>query len=572
MEILTDINQNATVITGEAATHTQAGETAKSVSSGEPLPINSNVENTTGSVPLPPPSVLTEVLLSYGLKATAQNVEILNLLLDNEITLSKENFIRMNQALRLTDSTEKALFLFLNGIKLTQANASQLDGLLDGRIRINELINNIMEALQDINDPAVKGQLMRIFSGLANMENLPLTEGQPHIGQLQQQVQTGQAQTMPQQEGPLVLNQQLNMPSPVSGGVLQQGLPVDSQALAADNTQQAPNNQILANTEAGQQTGAAANAVTTGLGQPAQAVNDAGAPIPGTTNTENMVASTTQNTLQNPTESPTQGLDTRPANDSTNVGTPIITNENATSIAGNTAPPVLAEETMAGAAGAQNIASNSMASPNAAKQASGQMRLRLPISVIKDSPEEIDKFLNNLRDAVREAARVLGEAGRDTPEAARLTRYIQALSEHIDFVSQMKHQVYVQLPLADGTGEDIMALHVYKDGKGENHKKTTARSALIAIETANLGYFETYVTKNAASVICQFRLNNKIIEQLVGANIHKLEALFKEKNLSLDSISFLPPGKQFTLLDNPDTIEGTETHREDKTFGFDRRV
>jgi hypothetical protein len=38
-------------------------------------------------------------------------------------------------------------------------------------------------------------------------------------------------------------------------------------------------------------------------------------------------------------------------------------------------------------------------------------------------------------------------------------------------------------------------LHVYKDNKKEKQSKSGSRSALIALETASLGHFETYVQK-----------------------------------------------------------------------------
>ena len=41
------------------------------------------------------------------------------------------------------------------------------------------------------------------------------------------------------------------------------------------------------------------------------------------------------------------------------------------------------------------------------------------------------------------------------------------------------------------------------------------------------------------------------IAKLVRDNIHKLDALLKDHNYTLDSFTFLPPDEPYTLLDNP---------------------
>ena len=119
-------------------------------------------------------------------------------------------------------------------------------------------------------------------------------------------------------------------------------------------------------------------------------------------------------------------------------------------------------------------------------------------------------------------------------------------------------------------------LHIYKDGKksagGGGSGETS--SALIALETAGMGHFETYVQKNATSVHCQFRLESAEIVKAVRDNIHRLGDLLKDHNYSLDSFTFLPPDEPYTLLDNPKKFEKdkNETQSVDETIHYDRSV
>ena len=70
-----------------------------------------------------------------------------------------------------------------------------------------------------------------------------------------------------------------------------------------------------------------------------------------------------------------------------------------------------------------------------------------------------------------------------------------------------------------------------------------------------MGHFETYVQKTSRSVSCQFRLESSETAQLVRDNIHKLDVLLKNLDYSLDSFSFIPQDKPYTLLDSPEIFE-----------------
>jgi hypothetical protein len=145
---------------------------------------------------------------------------------------------------------------------------------------------------------------------------------------------------------------------------------------------------------------------------------------------------------------------------------------------------------------------------------------------------------------------------------------VQTLSGQIDFMSQLKNPYFMQIPLFHDGQEMQAALHILRNPK----KKETAKdssSALIALDTAFMGLFETFVQKTAQAVTCQFRLRDKKVEQAVRANIHKLDALLRDKQYSLSAFSFLPSGEPYTVLDSPKLTEEAPVV---DVRGFDKRA
>ncbi|MCL2457077.1 MAG: flagellar hook-length control protein FliK, partial [Defluviitaleaceae bacterium] len=105
-------------------------------------------------------------------------------------------------------------------------------------------------------------------------------------------------------------------------------------------------------------------------------------------------------------------------------------------------------------------------------------------------------------------------------------------------------------PISYGGQENFLQLHVFKDGK-KSAGGSEISSALIALDTAAMGRFETYVQKNSRAINCQFRLENDEIVRAVRENIHKLDALLRAGGYSLEHFSFLPPDEPYNLLKNP---------------------
>jgi hypothetical protein len=462
------------------------------------------------------------------------------------IPLTKENVMRMNQALKLTDSMEKALFLFTNDFRLTQVNVNHLNQLLDG-YKIPDAITRILTALQGLDTPTA-ARLLQIFTQAA--QGQAAVPGQSHAATTQPAAAPGSPITSP------------GLPANASGSVAPGSTPT--------SIPQTPLPSIP-------------SVIPPGLGNAASAAPPPPASILG--QQSQVPASSTMPT--NIPNAPNIVL-TAPIPQTTD-NTPI-----PPSVVGEPTPPSAGTGNQAVAAPGQAPANTGLpdraiplpesinlptdpaqpahAGIPARNSAVEQHLPRLSLSLTADNgPQQIDRFINSLQDALHEAQRVLADTRADSPAAARVFQEIQALANHLDFIAQIRNPLFAQIPLFHNGQEMQAALHILRNPKRERDGKKGS-SALIALDTAFLGLFETLVSKNDSAVQCQFRLRDKKVEQAVRANIHKLEALLREHHYSLSAFSFLPAGEPYSVLDSPGLLKGETENTAVEMVSFDKRA
>jgi hypothetical protein len=236
----------------------------------------------------------------------------------------------------------------------------------------------------------------------------------------------------------------------------------------------------------------------------------------------------------------------------------------------NTAPQNTQQTTPQSAQTFQPAQTTPSAPPQPAAQTINQetqIPQNLLFKLADSTPQTIERYFNNLREILQQVQQEL--AGRETPDTARVSQEARSLETQIDFAAQVKNQIFVQLPLFHDGQQTLTNLHVYKDAK-KSAAGSDDSTALIALETAALGHFETYVRKNSRAIQCQFRLESDAIVSLVRDNIHKLDALLREHNYSLEHFSFLPPGEPYTILSKPD--ENPVQNINEEMPHFDKRV
>ncbi|MCL1884215.1 MAG: hypothetical protein FWF81_10775 [Defluviitaleaceae bacterium] len=445
--------------------------------------------------------ILSQTLLGYGYKATEENKAMLKLMLDNGIPLTKENVARFNQAVKLTQSPTKALFMLQNNIKMTEKNAAQLEGFVNGQTKITTQLNNIFTTVEQIDDNALKAQIKQILSG---SNNETATTVKPEQVQSQQQPQV---QSQPQVQA---------QPQP------QVQVQVQTQAQPQAQVQPQPQSQVQPQPQP----------------QPQPQVQP---------------QAQTQTPQMQPQAQPQTTPQTQPPLPQAETPTPQPT-----------APAPEIQPRVATAQPAAPVAQT--AAPQAPPPPASPLPQNLLFNLAGSTPESIDRYISNLREILTQVQQALSE--RESPGTARVMQEVRTLEAQIDFTSQVRNQIFVQLPMFHDGQQTLTNLHVYRDSKKSSGSDKTT-SALIALETASMGHFETYVRKTSNLVQCQFRLESDKITKTVRENIHKLSELLRESGYSLEHFSFLPPGEPYTILDNP---ENPPPQVSDEMAHFDKRV
>jgi len=477
---------------------------------------------------------LTEVLRNYGMKVTEENTAMLKLMLENGIPLTEENVKRMNQAMKLTGASDKALFMLQNNIKMNSTNAKQLDELVSGKFRITEQLSKLFQAIEQLEDSSLASKLKQVLHGGQQGKTTGNMEA------------TQQSQIATNSEG-TAKNQNIQQSQPQLPQNSQSEVQVTTKTPQTITTQQTT--QPLEQTTAQQTTQSleqtTAQQATQSLGQ---------------TTTQQATQSLGQTTTQQTTQSLGQA-----------------TTQQATLSSEQTLQQLQGQTSKEIQTSTRQVEVNAQATqPTQALDTQNSQQSGLLYRLADSTPQDIDRFINNLRNVLGEVRQILTNQ-QDSPDVTRVLQEARSLESHIDFTSQIRNQLFVQLPLYYEGQQSLASLFVHKDSKKSTKGSSGgATSALIALETSSLGHFETYVQKNSRSVHCQFRLESTAIINAVRANIHKLDALLRNSNYTLDSFSFLPMDEPYTLLDSPKMFEtnnlDSETHVDDGLLHFDKKA
>ena len=170
---------------------------------------------------------------------------------------------------------------------------------------------------------------------------------------------------------------------------------------------------------------------------------------------------------------------------------------------------------------------------------------KLDLSQAKDV---IDQTLNRLSNNIRSLSETLASdpafselsSTTDSQATNRFMTSLNQINQTLHFSQSFQNAIYIPLPLVVHDQKLNGELFVFKDGKNKNKAKNNATSALIGLDTANLGRIETYIQKNGTKVSLQFRLGEERTERLLKQNINKLTAV-----LDIASVVYLPMEKPF---------------------------
>lgn len=466
-------------------------------------------------------STISDTLFSLGIKNTAENKEIVKLLLNNSYPVTKENFQLLNQALKIVgaDKPENALFFLNNGIKPSFKTADNIASYVNQEIKISNQLSELTDSLMNIENTDT---LKKAFSAL-NLSNS---------------------------------NEQLTKEL--------ENLPV-----LKENTLNLIENEIK-NLDL-----ASSNINNTELNQATNQENQTQATI--TNNIQNQANSTNELSTQTEQSDKLKAFIENNVKDILeSIKNDIKSGDTDKLIENLKSNPKLMSEF-------KDISSKELLAklfdtfPKLEKPLSDLLKTKdnikkavekeFFIDADKNSNEnKLSKHLSDISEKLTQLKTALNaEENQNNLQSLKL---IDNINNNFKFSSMLQNTVFLQFPVTINNEKTTAELYVFKDKKNKKPKKAGQASALIALDTAYLGHLEAYVQKNNQSITCQFRLQSDEIQKLVSQNISSLNAYLSNYNLSLENVSYKKINEPFTVVDNePNDFISTI-----KDFNFDMQT
>ena len=517
-------------------------------------------EQPTAKRPMPQTqeAAIKEMLLANGFKASEENIKIAAALLEGQLPLNRENLQKLTQGLRLlgidieTGKIEEAIFMLKNGIQPTAKNAEMLRSYLDGNIKIMSQLESLMGAIKELPDGVLRENILKALLGGDMTKGLVADKAILTVpqdvsaqnqagGQLPQagQSQSGQVQIFGDAAAQSVarnVTTQSNLQNPTSGLLPAEQQSEGRQLGDTTNTQSAAQTATQENisTKIGVSS-SAARGISTQPGQLAQSTQ-------GESPTRQADAMTgTQN------QNPAQEASARESSSAQGSATPreistqeqTLVQKDLTSQGKSLSSKESSDASNIRDAAAQNTTAEAKDSLFA------QVKQRLFFDPSGTNNKDIDEFLNRLRDRVEDARVELLKSG--APETARLMRELTFIKESLEFINHIKENIYLQLPISVHNHESNGEILVFLNKKSRKQSDGSV-SALIALDTLNLGRYEVYVQKTGKSVSCQFRLRDEDIERLTRANLPRLQTMLQSQGYSLTDVTYKKAEESFTML------------------------
>lgn len=487
MEINTSFATNIPVTQDKVPLSAQAVAPESAAVSGAAVPAQ--------AAPVLPETNIAELLKLFGFKPSAENVELLQTLLDKGFPVSKDNLQSLNRSVKLSGlPPDRAVFLMQNDMKLSTQNAGQLKGYINREIRLLGQLSGLMEQIDAMPDEAQKNTLLRLLAGMGNETPRPAVNtplNLPSVGLAPEN----------QPAAALIKNTAAEIPPP------NQELPLTLVSNEAENLS-APAKE------------AAREVVIALASEPEQPP-------------EKLAVEFERVTKDLPPEQKKAALDAA-VKELVQAGKPELA------------------EALEKAVGKESISLRQDDGPRPRAELlreNNELRAIIENKLMLDpkkaeTRERIDELLTEIK---RGAEAVKSELSKSAGREDTVFKAAESITKNIDFLNEIRNCVYVQLPVDIGGQKTEAELYVFSDKKNKNKK---ASSALIALDLAALKRFECYLTKNDNAVACQFRLELPEAETLIRANIERLNGLLSGKNLRLEAVSYMRLSEPFVLTDD----------------------
>lgn len=187
------------------------------------------------------------------------------------------------------------------------------------------------------------------------------------------------------------------------------------------------------------------------------------------------------------------------------------------------------------------------------------------------SKEDLNKYINELTEKINNTKTLISDINTD--DSKQILKDINNINDNINFMSYIKNNLYMQIPIEVNNNLLNTQLFIFKDKKNKKISNSNSASALLSLDLIYLGHFEAYIQKHKKNISCQFRIENEFVQKIIYSNIEKLYTGLKKHNYNLEQFTFKQINEPFTLVDKePITQNNNSDNNEIKNFSFDMRT
>jgi hypothetical protein len=431
---------------------------------------------------------MADLLRDFALKPTPQNLKILEFLISSGQTVSEGAFKTAERALSFFGEKFEgfALYMLNNGLRAVPANMEALRGYAENGTALAAQLSALAGEITEMPESSLKTELLHILGAKAEEPGAPTTPAEPA---------EPQSPETPISREPARLTAEASR----AEGAAKEGPRAGEAAKEAVSAE-------------GEETGPA-ETVSVSEPKPDPARNKAvgiteSAVGPSRPPAGEITPETARGALKKGALTPSKSADVFLSEESEEK-TEILTEK--------------LRETARKADGGR--AERDAGEPLSREAAESAARTRVVEKfLLKPSGLTKEKFAENARELAGAVKRAEEAIAKAPPESrpARVSEALSALKENLAFQARQENAVFLQIPLIIGGEPKNAELYVWGGGKGGSKGGKTGRSALVALDTANLGRVETYITKYGDVVNFQFRLESGEVTELARTNMNAL--------------------------------------------------
>lgn len=150
-----------------------------------------------------------------------------------------------------------------------------------------------------------------------------------------------------------------------------------------------------------------------------------------------------------------------------------------------------------------------------------------------DKLEKIIKLLENAEEEVEKSILKKATEIREKQEIAKL----------------IKESTYMEIPMSIGNKKVNTELLVFSNKNNKNKKSKKNITALVSLNTKNLGLVETYIEKEDKEIKLQFRLEKEGVEKIIKSKINIINNSLENRGYIVKSVQYKKIEESFGILD-----------------------